>query len=137
MAQQQARKPAPRKRKAATDVLPSVDAVGMTRRQMAEHLCVLATAGVEDAEPGSVAYVQSMRELRNAHAALCDIADKEHQPKRDASTMTAEEWLAEVRRDAEAATDAELEVYMAVWLDRNGVVLVTEGDDARLVRRTG
>ena len=47
-----------------------------------------------------------------------------------------EEWTAEVRQDAAAMTDADLEVYMSEWAKRRKLVPVVEGDGLRLVRRS-
>lgn len=129
--------PAPRVAPPSDATGVELDPVGMTRRGMLEHLTRLAAGGVHAAEPGSVAYVQSMRELRNAHAALLDLAEREQVKPADPSAMTPEEWRALVERDAAATSDADLEIYMVAWMERMGVVLVHEGDEARLVRRTG
>lgn len=69
-------------------------------------------------------------------AAQAARAEEEANRKASAADMTPDEWRMRVEADARASTDDDLDIVMQVWMERNGVVMVHEGADTRLVRRS-
>ena len=52
----------------------------------------------------------------------------------DHAAMSPEDWRAAVLEDAQSATDQDLELYAHEWMVRNGMRLVIEGQESRIVR---
>ena len=68
------------------------------------------------------AAMESVAQAAGDHGALDPVA------------MTPEDWRAAVLEDAQSATDQDLELYAHEWMVRNGMRLVIEGDETRIVR---
>lgn len=107
--------------------------VDMTPRQRAEWLLERAQLAVEEARPGSVAYVQSLRAVARASQELEELRAAD-QVAVDAAALTDAEWRAQVEQDAAQATDDDLEVYVSTWLRRRGYALSALNGELHLER---
>lgn len=109
--------------------------VDMTPRERAVWLLERAQVAVEEARPGSVAYVQSLRAVARASQELEELRAAD-QVAYDAANLTAAEWRDKVEQDAQQATDDDLEIYVTTWLARNGYAL-SVSNGALLLERVG
>ena len=94
-----------------------------------------AMAGVAQAAPGSVAYVQGLRHVAAAQRDLEAEQDRAKPVVRDAADLSAEEWAERNIADAKLATTEDLEHYVVEWLARHRLDMIVEQGMPRIVRR--
>lgn len=112
-----------------------LDLVDEDDEDVAAWLMRAAQAGVAGAEPGSVAYCQSLRAVRDAHAALREMRAAAAQRGGIApEEMTPDEWRQRIETDARSASLEDLEVYVREYYDRSSLEPVAEDGVIRLVR---
>ena len=94
-----------------------------------------AMAGVAQAAPGSVAYVQGLRHVAAAQRDLEAEQERQRPVVRDAAELSAEEWRERVLADTVATTLEDLELYVVEWLARHRFEMLIEQGMPRIVRR--
>lgn len=125
------------RRQAAADAtdrvdLGSLDRVGYLRWHLQQ--LELAVAG---GDVGSVARVQALKSANEVHLQLLALIEPEETPTGPSpETMTPDEWTEYLREQASALRPDDLEVFVAVWLEREGVEITTHGDMRVLESRT-
>ena len=101
---------------------PRAKLAPMTRAEFLEWEIDRLDQAVATGPPGSIAYVQALRAMREVHAEIIQVREASATGP-TADSMTLEEWAARIAEDARAASEPDLELYVIEWASRKGLVI--------------